>query len=790
MSNLGQETNKINSIVSVLVAVSLSLLLTACGGGGGAAVAPEPPDTGNMDGNTGDNGDGGTDDGDGSMAGGGSGGGSGSGDGTDNGDGNGNGNGGGTLPDDGELTEAQMVQGYRDDAKEAEVEVPAILYRAAVETGSNLLNLESEQVIAGAMGVSTDITAEASAQVEAMKAGIAKVEEDLDAARQTHAELDAEAESLTMEGVELAGEAAEADIEKMQAEQALTAAGSVYNPLHTAITDLEKNALAEDVKVANARAELARLKAEDPGNSSAIGIQEALIEAASMAAAEDRMEAEAKRMEQEYIDAKNAFEAATQAEAEARAEAERLIADSRAKVKEAMDKADEVAEVAGYITEIEASLTNLENAVGADIERWDTLLGNVSDQEKAKMVFALLDHSEGGSQALPVINLTGDLMDLDTSAHVFLRAAPEGTMTFRQIAEGNNEWGLSSRTFRNSNNSVNTVKHTETGLPPGHYAINFQGPLKLADFEPITTGSFGAGSFLPVGNDPNNPAAGSYPSFTSANRYHFFHGKLNGMEGTLYCDRSNGCSVDSLNGERHFISGWYFAPDVSSARQGTLGYDPRLSRYMDSDGNGVYELVENYIDYGLWLEGTDDSLTLNGRIGWVGTTDVSVSNLNFGVSNRSLAGNATYSGDAHGLSARRVGTGDDRTTASGHFVADVELLAIFGAIPTLNGTIDNFRAVAGSGHVDPAWSIPLTATVPAVIPAGRIGEDIRGGYYDGNKVVHGRWGWQAYGEMGNDQGQRFQQRPTGFFGDFETLFYDADENLTGAAAGFYHAEKE
>jgi len=41
MSNLSQETNKINSNLSVLVAVGLSLLLGACGGGGGASIAPD-----------------------------------------------------------------------------------------------------------------------------------------------------------------------------------------------------------------------------------------------------------------------------------------------------------------------------------------------------------------------------------------------------------------------------------------------------------------------------------------------------------------------------------------------------------------------------------------------------------------------------------------------------------------------------------------------------------------------------------------------------------------------------
>ncbi len=42
MSNLSQVRNKVNSTLSVLVAVALSLLLGACGGGGGAAIVPGP----------------------------------------------------------------------------------------------------------------------------------------------------------------------------------------------------------------------------------------------------------------------------------------------------------------------------------------------------------------------------------------------------------------------------------------------------------------------------------------------------------------------------------------------------------------------------------------------------------------------------------------------------------------------------------------------------------------------------------------------------------------------------
>ncbi len=815
MSNLGQETNKINSIVSVLVAVSLSLLLTACGGGGGTAVAPEQPNTGNMDGNTGgDNGGGDTDSGDGSTAGGGGGGGT-----------SPTSPGGGDTPDpvtpsDDPVEDAMTA---RDEAQEAVTEVPDILNRAAVETGANLIYLESNQVIAAAMGVSAGITAEAQSQVDAMKAGIAKVEEDLKTAKQIYSDLGAEAAGLAEEAEGLAGEASEANTVYATAVQALGQKEAVYNPLNMEIMELEQDALESDAHAADARLELAVLK--DPQQSPDATNQDIMdkeieIEAASEAAARYRMEAAEKRMAEAYIEAKQEFEAATRAEAEASEEAERLTtaendkrSDQEAKEAEAVVVGGENGE-GGLVEEITTSLENLKTALNKDITRWETALGDVSEQEKAEMVFALLAYDRPranaqirGSDSDPVINTTGDLMDLDTSAHVFLRAAPEGTMTFRQIAEDNNDWGLSRRTFRNPDNTINATKHAETGLPQNHYAINFQTRPKLSDFVVRAEGTFGEGG----------APAGGISVLNQVSQYGFFHGQLNGMAGTLYCDRSGGCDLNEntitiINGEgenevvkvKYLGDGFYFSPVVDSDRQGELGYNTEMSRYMDSDGDGVYELVDNYVDYGLWLEGIDDdvnSLTLQGRIGWVGTADVSVSNLNFGDSDRGLAGSATYSGDAHGLSARRTGAGDAMTTASGHFEADVTLNATFGTTPTLNGTIDNFRAVAGEGHVDPAWSIPLTTmdafptTVLDERTAGYIGANgVRGATYDGGKTVSGRWGWQAYGEMGNDQGQRFEQRPTGFFGDFEALFYNAgeldDPSVVGAAAGFYHAEKE
>ncbi len=812
MSNLGQETNKMNSIVSVLVAVSLSLLLTACGGGGGTAVAPEQPGTGNMGGNNGgDNGGGGTDSGDGSTAGGGSGGGGSGGGGNTGGDG-GNGNGGGTTTPS-NLSDADTVKGYRDDAQDAEVEVPQILYRAAVETGANLIALESDQVIASAMGVSSGITAEASSQLDAMKVGdddnpgIAKVEEYLAEAKRVYAELDAEATRLATEGGEAAAAAATADIAANEAKTALGTAQAELDGLNTGITALEISITEANVQLNDFTSQLAVLEDILEQNRTQDNITR-INELKENIATQNQIITSAQTvldgpggLKMERADAERAVADAT-AEAEAkRAEADDLITESQkvnAKQAEVAEDAEAVGGTdgtGGYIEEIDTALTKLKAAVDADIARWDTLLGNVSEQDKAEMVFSLLANDPGSGstrnvQSPLVISTTGDLIELDTSGHVFLRAAPEGTMTVREIAEGKTNWNIGRHYFRISDQSrtlsQTQLDDTRIGLPQGHYAINFQQhEIKVSDFVVRTDGTHGMGG-LPTGV--------SLDTFNEGSQYQYYHGKLEGIEGTLYCDLPGGCDFEVINPSsddpakrdvKYLGSGWRFTPVVNETRQGELGYNPAMSRYVDSDGNSVYELVDNYIDYGLWLEGNDidpGSLTLQGRIGWVGDEDeyVPASRLQFDDSTLP-SGTATYSGDAHGLSARRTGSGDDMTTASGHFEADVTLNVAFGTTPVLAGRIDNFREVAGSGHVDPAWSLSLQSTIPAVVPDARTPGVIMG-TYDGSKEAPGRWGWEAYGTGST------VQRPFGFFGDFEALFYDGDANLVGAAAGLYHAE--
>ena len=430
--------------------------------------------------------------------------------------------------------------------------------------------------------------------------------------------------------------------------------------------------------------------------------------------------------------------------------------------------------------EIEAILKPLEDS----LEVWEGVVaGGASALEsaKAKQVLDLLALT---TSPVGVFLPTGAIADLDTTDHVFARASnkPARTMTFEDIANGNEAWVYHRRSFLNSDgtafddrahdavNYQNAINIGGTGLPRNHPAIALSG---------LDTTVF-------VKQDGTSP---SYPNTPTErqNRLGFDHGKLNGIEGTLYCDRGQGCSTYTKSSTTEFLDGWYFTPAVHESRQTSLGYNPAEASFEDSDNDGTYEPV-SYVDYGMWLEGADDALKLHRRANLVGP-NVGPGHLDFYVgigANNDLS--ATYNGKARGLSARTRGS----RTASGHFTADVELVATFlNPQPfensSLKGTIDNFRAVAGqgSGHVDPGWSIsllpaPINATTGVVTPA----------YAKDGSLNNPTGGWNAtaYGANRNE-------RPDGFYGGFNTMFCDGEcnagrTNVVGAAAGLYHVEKQ
>ena len=458
---------------------------------------------------------------------------------------------------------------------------------------------------------------------------------------------------------------------------------------------------------------------------------------------------------------------------------EEIEPDIQIKEDAAQAKDTEATTAQGHIDEINGIL----NPLRADLLRWQGVVGEdvaAAESEKAELVLAMLS---GTLKSVIEDGVLGVDQDSDSSTFneviemaelydsgnlVFARAMPPtGTMTFEEIAllgdddgviDELDDWVFHRRSLLNAGGTaVDTAAHGPVnfqnsgnvgglGLPRNHPAIALSG-LDVADFDPLGSDTVGA----------------------SEDRLVFYNGQLKGIEGTLYCDRYAVC----ITSNGRFGDGWYFTPVVYSGRfsGGVKGYNTELARYKDN-GDGTYELV-SYVDYGMWLEEVDDALLLLRRVHLVGPS-ASPSTLDFGTDGSNTDTSATYEGKARGLSARKVGTRADAVTASGHFIADVELNVEFGGSPELAGMINNFRSAdveaQGSGHVNSAWSLTF------------------GGVPDNNNEFDGRYTQGGVGEWSAIPYGASGERPDGFYGGFDATFRNSDNTDIGAAVGVYSAD--
>ena len=249
-----------------------------------------------------------------------------------------------------------------------------------------------------------------------------------------------------------------------------------------------------------------------------------------------------------------------------------------------------------------------------------------------------------------------------------------------------------------------------------------------------------------------------------------------GVHGTVYCATSS-CN-DLADSATTFNNGWRFTPSLNED-DGRLeaaipGSQSTRFRYEDKDGDGVYEPLF-YVDYGMWLAGDDeDDFDIQARAALIGPDSSSraTPNLTTRASGRNNLGfdSATYSGTARGLSARSQYKESEYVTASGHFLADVELTATFGGTPTLGGTIDNFQSAdpAGQGtdHVNPAWSLDLQGwSLDTGDGAGGLGT-FDDGDAETQEAARGHWSAWMHGPA--------DRRPDGIYGGFTAAFRDDD----------------
>ncbi len=245
-----------------------------------------------------------------------------------------------------------------------------------------------------------------------------------------------------------------------------------------------------------------------------------------------------------------------------------------------------------------------------------------------------------------------------------------------------------------------------------------------------------------------------------------------GISGDIACRSDDNCTAPAANGE--FGEGWYFYPTAADAY-----YTTEVTVGAGGAVTTAYEPAE-FVEWGMWLTEANTTLRLNRHVGLgaglaLGTAAGTNYTLVEGTTANGLADEASYSGAAQGLSAKVTGEGDDAVTASGHFLADVSLIAEFGdKSTTLQGSVDSFRTAdpdQGTAHVSGDWELILAGDAGSFADGTTNPTNVR------LTGADGAWNAQAYGGDSNE-------RPEGIFGGFNATFED------GAAVGAFHTEAD
>ena len=245
-------------------------------------------------------------------------------------------------------------------------------------------------------------------------------------------------------------------------------------------------------------------------------------------------------------------------------------------------------------------------------------------------------------------------------------------------------------------------------------------------------------------------------------------GTYNGAMGTYRCNGTIACtvSIDAMGNISAMSAGWVFTPAAGAT-----------SPVPDSD----------YLHYGFWLKKTTDAdgaVTYNEVETFAGSSVAASGDVN------AVLGSATYEGGAVGVYVKNV-YNSDRTldvATSGHFTADVSLMATFGQVPvsatdttgtiapnllnTVSGTIDNFML---SGDEENAWSVALQGAISA--GDGTASGTAKGGVGDGSfsATFHGDVTTAADGTV---------PQPGSVVGEFNAGF------TNGSVAGGFGARKQ
>ena len=258
----------------------------------------------------------------------------------------------------------------------------------------------------------------------------------------------------------------------------------------------------------------------------------------------------------------------------------------------------------------------------------------------------------------------------------------------------------------------------------------------------------------------------------------YFRGTYDGAPGEYSC--ATGCSsTNDGSGSPSVLGGtWTFTPDkgamVSQPDAHYLYYGWWVSKDSDGDPTAASAFAGR--------AGTDSGDSTDG----LDVVDLTAA---------TLTGSATYSGHAAGKFA--MSNPLDGTGSGGHFTADAELTAKFGANAAPNnggisGTIDNFRL--NDGAENPGWSVTLNraqwgTTGAFTSTADTTNTTAEGTVWsiNGNSASEsGAWMGQMYDEMpGNAPSGDGSNIPTTVTGTFYSEF-----STIGRMVGAFGADKE
>lgn len=357
-----------------------------------------------------------------------------------------------------------------------------------------------------------------------------------------------------------------------------------------------------------------------------------------------------------------------------------------------------------------------------------------------------------------------------------------GTKVVNEARVYNNKGPGRSRSFTQLGYTVETADDSTATPPDIKGYVTLGTPDGTAEAGRTILGRMMADAFSHSGtqNYAYSDAAGKYTT----------QGTYDGAPGQYRCTNTdNVCSVtnDGKGGPSLVTGTWHFMPDAGA---NAMAHQPDTA----------------YLYYGWWVRKDKDGMPTNasaftgvvGSIPGHGTTALATNP-------SALEGSATYAGHAAGKFALDYSKNAllDGTSDGGHFTADAELKATFGAGATagVTGTIDNFRL--NDGTEDPGWSVALHRAPWGAATAGAFAtpttdvitttvNETMGTTWsiDGTSAPRsGTWSGQMYDEMpGNTNGN-----PPGDGSDVPTTatgtFHSSFSNV-GTMVGAFGADKQ